>query len=162
MAESERGVCRVLCFSPRHDLTLGTDDPDEIRGVVDAWCEESARLGALPYINSVQIFENRGSMHGRQQPASALPDLGQRDASPTRVRKELDCQLAVPREHRRCLLCDYLALETFGAERLIFENGSFAVVVPFWAVWPFETLMIGKRHTGAIEELNVAGARRSG
>jgi UDPglucose--hexose-1-phosphate uridylyltransferase len=150
-AEPERGLCRVLCFSPRHDLTLGRMPQDAIRGVVDAWSEESGRLGALPYINSVQIFENRGDSMGASNPHPHC-QIWANETVPNEVRKELDCQLEYLVQHRRCLLCNYLALELSG-QRLIFENSGFAVVVPFWAVWPFETLIIGKRHTGSLEEL---------
>ncbi len=151
VAESERGICRVLCFSPRHDLTLARMSRDEIRGVVDAWHEESARLGALPYINSVQIFENRGAIMGASNP-HPHGQIWANETVPHGLQKELECQDQYYAGHRRCLLCDYLAIEAAG-ERLIFDNASFAVMVPFWAVWPFETLIVGKRHTGAIEEL---------
>ncbi len=150
-AEPERGLCRVLCFSPRHDLTLGRMPQEAICGVVDAWCDESARLGALPYINSVQIFENRGASMGASNPHPHC-QIWANQTLPNEVHKELDSQLHYMLQHGRCLLCDYLALEASG-ERLIFENASFAVAVPFWAVWPFETLVIGKRHAGSIEEL---------
>jgi UDPglucose--hexose-1-phosphate uridylyltransferase len=155
-AEPERGLCRVLCFSSHHDLTLGRMNQDDIRGVVDAWCEESARLGALPYINSVQIFENRGASMGASNPHPHC-QIWANQTLPNEVHKELDSQVQYELQHRRCLLCDYLALEVSG-ERLIFENESFAVVVPFWAVWPFETLIIGKRHAGSLEKLT-AGER---
>jgi len=150
-AEPERGLCRVVCFSPRHDLTLGRMDPGAISGVIEAWCEESGRLGELPYINSVQIFENRGTIMGASNPHPHC-QIWANQTVPNELRKELDCQLQYALQHRRCLLCDYLALELSG-QRLIFENSGFAVVVPFWAVWPFETLIIGKRHAGSLEEL---------
>ena len=154
-AESERGICRVLCFSPRHDLPLGHMQPEAIRGVVDAWCEESARLGALDYIHSVQIFENRGSLMGASNPHPHC-QIWANQTVPNEVANETARQIQHLKEHRRCLLCDYLALETSlepGSGRVIFHNASFAAMVPFWAVWPFETLIIGKRHTGAIEDL---------
>jgi UDPglucose--hexose-1-phosphate uridylyltransferase len=151
VAESERGICRVLCFSPRHDLTLARMSHDEIRGVVDAWYQESARLGALPYINSVQIFENCGAIMGASNP-HPHGQIWANETVPHALQKELECQSQYFVRHNRCLLCEYLAIEAAG-ERLIFDNDSFAVMVPFWAVWPFETLIIGKRHTGAIEEL---------
>ena len=150
-AESERGICRVLCFSPRHDLTLGHMELPGIRSVVDAWCEESARLGALDYIHSVQIFENRGSIMGASNPHPHC-QIWANQTVPNEVAKESARQLQYHEQHHRCLLCDYLALEA-ASERLILENASFAVIVPFWAVWPFETLIVGKRHVGAIEDL---------
>ena len=153
-AESERGICRVLCFSPRHDLTLGRMTQEEIRKVIDAWREESARLGQLPFINYVQIFENRGEVMGASNPHPHC-QLWANERVPNEVHKEQERQLDYTLQNRHCLLCDYLALEHSG-ERLIFENASFAVVVPFWAVWPFETLIIGKRHCGALEDLTPA------
>lgn len=154
-AQSERGACRVLCFSPRHDLTLGRMRTDAIRGVVDAWCEETARLGALPYIGSVQIFENRGLIMGASNP-HPHGQIWANESVPTEVLKELDCQVHYLEEHGHCLLCDYAALEASLGERVIFDNQSFAVVVPFWAIWPFETMVIAKRHTGSLEELTAA------
>jgi UDPglucose--hexose-1-phosphate uridylyltransferase len=155
-AESERGICRVLCFSPRHDLTLGRMGLREIRAVIDVWSEESARLGALDYIRAVQIFENRGSIMGASNPHPHC-QIWANETLSNEVAKELQHQTQYFIEHGCCLLCDYLALELSG-ERLIFENSSFAVIVPFWAVWPFETLIIGKRHAGSLEDLT--GAER--
>jgi UDPglucose--hexose-1-phosphate uridylyltransferase len=153
VAETELGACRVLCYSPQHDLTLGRMNPESIRSVVDAWCEESARLSALPFIRSVTIFENRGFSMGASNPHPHC-QIWANQTVPNELAKEQESQEQYLRERGRCLLCDYLALETAGAgERLIFDNSSFAVVVPFWAVWPFETMLILKRHTGSIEQL---------
>ncbi len=113
----------------------------EIRGVADVWCEESARLGAPPYINAVQIFENRGSVMGASNPHPHCQIWAQQTL-PNELRKELDSQLQYQRQHRRCLLCDYLARETSDSERLIVANGSFAVVVPLGGS-ALETLVIG-------------------
>jgi UDPglucose--hexose-1-phosphate uridylyltransferase len=157
-AETELGICRVVCFSPRHDLTLGRMNRKEIRAVVDAWCEESARLGALPFIRSVTIFENHGSIMGASNPHPHC-QVWANQTLPNELAKEQESQRQYLSKHERCLLCDYLALETAGGasgERLIFENSGFAVIVPFWAVWPFETIVIGKRHTGSIEQLTPA------
>ncbi len=158
VAEAELGVCRVLCYSPRHDLTLGRMNLEEIRRVVDAWCEESERLSALPFIHAVTIFENRGFSMGASNPHPHC-QIWANQSVPNELAKEQQSQEQYLRDHGRCLLCDYLALEVADAaagERLIFENSSFAVIVPFWAVWPFETIVIGKRHIGAIEQLTSA------
>jgi UDPglucose--hexose-1-phosphate uridylyltransferase len=154
VAKSELGVSRVVCYSPRHDLTLGRMHPREIRAVVDAWCEESARLSALPFINAVTIFENRGSGMGASNPHPHC-QIWANQSIPNELAKEQESQQQYLRDHGRCLLCDYLAVE-HASERLIFDNPSFAVLVPFWAVWPFETIVIGKRHTGAIEQFTPA------
>jgi UDPglucose--hexose-1-phosphate uridylyltransferase len=160
VAETELGVCRVLCYSPRHDLTLGRMSPEEIRRVVEAWCEESERLSSLPIIHAVTIFENRGFSMGASNPHPHC-QIWANQSVPNELAKEQASQERYLRDHGRCLLCDYLALEVADAagERLIFENSSFAVIVPFWAVWPFETIVIGKRHAGAIEQLASAERR---
>src|SRR3954470_11772546 len=140
-AESERGTGRVVCFSPRHDLTLAEMSPAEITPVVDEWIEQFQELGALPQIGYVQIFENRGAMMGASNPhphgqiwaTESVPD------EPAREQESL-------RDHRdrtgKCLLCKYDQLESQQRERLVCENDAFQVVVPFWAVWPFETLVV--------------------
>jgi UDPglucose--hexose-1-phosphate uridylyltransferase len=150
-AEPERGICRVLCFSPRHDLTLGRMDPVAINGVIDAWCQESARLAEMPFLNSVQIFENRGDIMGASNPHPHC-QIWANETLPNEIRKELDCQRRHFLQHHKCLLCNYLELDISG-ERFIAQNGAFAAVVPFWAVWPFEALVIGKRHAGSLQEL---------
>ncbi len=154
VAETELGACRVLCFSPRHNQTLGRMNAKEIGAVVEAWCEESARLGALPFITAVTIFENRGFSMGASNPHPHC-QIWANQTLPNELAKEHDSQRQYLRDRGRCLLCDYLALElATGAGRLIFETARFAAIVPFWAVWPFETIVIAKRHTGAMEQLN--------
>ncbi len=153
VARPERGISRVLCFSPRHDLSLGRMPPEQIRGVVEAWRQESRRIAALPWIKSIQIFENRGAIMGASNP-HPHGQIWASESIPNEHRKELDCQLRYRAEHHRCLLCDYLTIEA-ASERLVFENASYAVIVPFWAVWPFETIVISKRHWAAMEDLTV-------
>jgi UDPglucose--hexose-1-phosphate uridylyltransferase len=157
ISHSERGLCRVGCFSPRHDLTIPNMNPAELRQVVDMWAEQYQSLAAIPWINHVQIFENRGAVMGASNPHphcqiwanASLPN------QPAREQASLHDYLA---RHQSCLLCDYLSDELERAERVVWENEAFAVVVPFWAVWPFETLLLGKRHVTAIDELS--GAER--
>jgi UDPglucose--hexose-1-phosphate uridylyltransferase len=157
VAESERGICRVVCFSPRHDLTLARMDVDAIARVVDAWRDQYVELGALPFINHVQIFENRGEMMGCSNPHPHC-QIWANDTLPNEAVKEGARQRAFADGRGACLLCEYLALERRG-ERMVCENESFAVVVPFWAVWPFETLVISKRHAGAIDEFSLKERR---
>ncbi len=114
VAETEGGVCRVVCFSPRHDLTLGRMSPEEIRRVVEAWCEESARLGALPFVNSVTIFENRGFSMGASNPHPHC-QIWANQSLPNQIVKERNSQRQYLRDRGRCLLCDYLALEARSA-----------------------------------------------
>jgi UDPglucose--hexose-1-phosphate uridylyltransferase len=152
VAESEKGICRVLCFSPRHDLTLSTMAVPNTRRVVDLWADQSQELGSLDFIRYVQIFENRGAMMGASNPHPH----GQIWASaslPNEPQKELLHQRRYEAENHRCLLCDYIALESKLSERVVFENDEVLVVVPFWALWPFETLVLIKAHIARIEDL---------
>jgi len=144
-AESERGICRVICFSPRHDLTLTDMATNEIRKVVDVWQREFAELGALDYINYVQIFENKGSVMGSSNP-HPHGQIWAQSSIPVEPAKETGQQQAYFQEHGRSLLADYLALELTEKQRIVVENDAFVALVPFWAVWPFETIIISKRH----------------
>ena len=151
VAESERGICRVVCFSPRHDLTLGQMEPIDIRRVVDTWTDQYTELAALDWINHVLIFENRGAMMGASNPHphgqiwanQRLPNEAARELQQQQRHAALD----------RCLLCDYLAVELKEGERIVCQNDDFVVLVPFWAVWPFETLVLPRRHRGALPDL---------
>lgn len=159
IAQSEPGVCRVVCFSPQHDLTMARLPVTELRQVIETWIEQYRELGRLPFINSVQIFENRGAMMGASNPHPH----GQIWANAT-LPNELVRELSALRDyysiHGRSLLSDYLALEQQQGERIVCANEHFAALVPFWAVWPFETMVISKRHVTALDELT--GAERDG
>lgn len=145
LSESEAGTCKVVCFSPRHHLTLARMPVPEILGVVDVWIEQHAALGALPYVNYVQIFENRGEMMGCSNPHPHGQIWASRTI-PNEPRKEQDSQQAYARKNGACLLCDYLQFEAQSQSRVVLENEHFAALVPFWAVWPFEMLVISRRH----------------
>jgi len=153
VAEPARGLCKVLCFHPDHSLTLARMTRPEIRRVVDAWTQEFEELSALDWIEYVQIFENRGAMMGASNPHPHCQIW-----STGFVPDEPAAETKAQREHLegtgRCLLCDYLAAEESAAERVVFENDHFAALVPWWAVWPFEVLLVSKRHLGTIPELN--------
>lgn len=157
VARTERGICRVVCFSPRHDLTIPRMSAAELRQVVDIWVEQYQSIGALPWINHVQIFENRGTAMGASNPHPhcqiwANPEL------PNEPAKEQASQQDYHASRRSCLLCDYLKLEVNHAERIVCENEAFVVLVPYWAIWPFETLLLSKRHFGGMDDLS--GAER--
>ncbi len=158
VAEAESGVCRVICFSPRHDLTLARMSVDEIEPVVRTWAEQYRELGALESIAWVQIFENRGAMMGASNPHPHC-QVWACQSLPNEAAKELAAQSAYRLERRGCLLCDYLKLELASGERVVCENEHFVALVPFWAVWPFETLLLPRRHFGAMDELNEAETR---
>ncbi len=152
-AESERGICRVICFSPRHDLSLPRMDLAEIRCVVDVWAEQTVDLGGRDFINYVQVFENKGAMMGASNPHPHC-QVWSVEHVPTEPAKELRSTSAYRDEHDTCLLCDYLALELKAGERLVLQNDHFVVLVPFWAVWPYETIVLARRHVGALPDLN--------
>jgi UDPglucose--hexose-1-phosphate uridylyltransferase len=152
----ERGICRVVCFSPRHDLTVSQMDPAAIRGVVDAWIGECAALAQVPWASYAAVFENRGPMMGASNPhphcqiwtTEHVPD------EPARERASLAKYHA---EHGSCLLCDYARAELADATRVVCANDRFVAIVPFWAVWPFETIVIARQHVAALGDLDAAG-----
>jgi UDPglucose--hexose-1-phosphate uridylyltransferase len=150
VAQGEPGICRVICFSPRHDLTLATMTPEEIEPVVHTWMEQFQELGALDAINYVQIFENRGAMMGASNPHPHC-QIWSTATIPVEPAKELAAQRAYLQSHNRCLLCDYVAVERRQQERWLFENDGFIAVVPFWAVWPFEVLVCSRRHMASMD-----------
>jgi UDPglucose--hexose-1-phosphate uridylyltransferase len=151
-AEPARGICRVICFSPRHDLTLARLGPTDIRRVVDVWAEETEGLGAEPYIDYVQVFENHGAMMGASNP-HPHGQIWATDYIPNEPSHELSAQTAYLAATGRPLLNDYLNSELEAGERVVSANEAWVVVVPFWAVWPFETLLLPRRPVTALPEL---------
>ena len=143
-AESERGICRVLCFHPRHDLTLATMQPAQIRMVVDTWCSQYEELGSKPEIEYVQIFENRGAMMGASNP-HPHGQLWATEHVPNEPLLELKTQREYFATHKEPLLANYLRHELELQERIVALNDTWAAVVPFWAVWPFELLVLPRR-----------------
>jgi UDPglucose--hexose-1-phosphate uridylyltransferase len=148
-AQSESGRCRVLCFSPRHDLDVAQMPCEQIRGVVDAWAQEYATLGALARIDAVTIFENRGSMMGASNPHPHCQIWAQ-STVPVELARESQAFTEHARRSGTCLLCEYGAYECDAGERLVYENEHVAIVVPFWAVWPFEVLVLPRRHIASL------------
>ncbi len=157
VARAERGLCRVVVFSPRHDLTLAEMPDAGIRKVIDTWAEEHADLGAIPFINHVQIFENKGAMMGCSNPHPHGQIWAQESVPDGPARELLSLSEYRAARGGRCLLCDTLSEESRSRERLVCENDQFTVVVPFWAVWPFETLVLSKEHAGSLADLSNAG-----
>jgi UDPglucose--hexose-1-phosphate uridylyltransferase len=155
VAEPARGLCKVLCFHPDHSLTLARMTQPEIRRVVDAWTAEYSELAGMDWIEYVQIFENRGAMMGASNPHPHC-QLWSSGFVPDEPAAETTAQ----REHLartgHCLLCDYLETERGARERIVFENEHFTALVPWWATWPFEVLLVSRRHLGALPELNEA------
>jgi UDPglucose--hexose-1-phosphate uridylyltransferase len=154
-AESERGTCRVVCFSPRHDLTLAEMAVADLARVVEVWVEQYQELGAMPQISYVQIFENRGAMMGASNP-HPHGQIWATEHLPLNVAREQEAQQEYYELNGRTLLADYLALELEDGARIVCANAHFVALVPFWAVWPFETLVISRRPVGALPELEPA------
>jgi UDPglucose--hexose-1-phosphate uridylyltransferase len=153
VARQEPGICRVICFSPRHDLSLPQMEVSAIRGVVDLWAEEYARLGARDDVGHVQIFENKGQVMGASNPHPHGQIWAQWSVplQPARESEHLALHYA---RHRRTLLDDYLRLELDVGERIVCDNDAWVALVPFWAVWPFETLVVSRRpvpHLGQLD-----------
>jgi len=153
VAQTESGICRVVCFSPRHDLTLARMTPQEIRAVIDVWADQFRDLGKRDHINYVQIFENRGAAMGASNPHPHC-QIWASSSVPNEPTKEQLSMRSYKDRHDRCILCEYFLYESTHSERQVLGNEHFQVVVPFWAVWPFETLIIGKRHVADIAALS--------
>lgn len=158
-AVSERGICRVLCYSPRHDLAMPQLSVEELRAVVDAWTEQYADLGAHDWVRHVLIFENRGAMMGASNPHPHGQIWGT-GFWPGVFAREHASQLAYHAAHGRTLLEDYLAIELERGERIVCANDHFVALVPFWAVWPFETMVVARRPAPSMLELD--GPERDG
>jgi UDPglucose--hexose-1-phosphate uridylyltransferase len=153
VARSESGRCRVVCFSPRHDLTMARMSGTEVRHVVDTWVREFSALACDPNIRSVQIFENRGAMMGCSNP-HPHGQIWANQTLPNELAKELTAFRDYRQAHGATLLHDYLDLELKKQERLVCANDHFVLLVPFWAVWPFETLLVSRKSVSALDELN--------
>lgn len=145
IAESEAGTCKVVCFSPRHDLALARMSVGDLQRVVEVWTEEYRALSSNADIQYVQVFENRGEIMGCSNP-HPHGQIWANYTIPNEPQKEVESQRAYAGEHGSCLLCDYLKTEHEIGTRIICENDHFGAVVPFWAVWPFEVLLISKKH----------------
>ena len=153
VAEGEPGICRVMCFSPRHDLTLATMKPEDVESVIRTWTSQFQELGAMPQVNHVQIFENRGAAMGASNPhphcqiwsTHSIPDI---------PAKELSTQRAYFRSREILSALRLFASRKRQQIRLVCRNQSFVALVPFWAVWPFEVMICSHRHLGTLPELN--------
>ncbi|RZF60050.1 UDP-glucose--hexose-1-phosphate uridylyltransferase [Sphingobacterium corticibacterium] len=149
VAESERGICKVISFSPRHDLTLPQMDLPAIKAVVDLWQREFKELAEKEWIKYIQIFENKGSIMGCSNP-HPHGQIWAESSLPVEIEKESAQQKTYFEQHGRTLLQDYVALELKKDERIIVDNEHFVALVPFWAAWPYETMIISKRPVPSI------------
>ena len=152
-AQSEQGICKVICFSPDHSKSLAQMEVSDIQKVVFAWQREYKELGDTSDINYVQIFENKGAVMGCSNP-HPHGQIWSQSTLPNEVDKKDKQQQAYYIKNKRSLLGDYLKQELKLQERIIFENEGFVVLIPFWAIWPFETMIVPKKHQSNILALN--------
>jgi UDPglucose--hexose-1-phosphate uridylyltransferase len=149
-AETEAGACRVICFSPRHDLTLPELPAAQVRAVVDVWAEQVAELGQI--YRWVQVFENKGAVMGCSNPHPHC-QVWAGSALPNEPAKEERQQRAYLAENGAPLLVEYAEAERSLGERIVVEDEDWLAVTPFWAVWPFETLLLPRRHVLRLPDL---------
>jgi UDPglucose--hexose-1-phosphate uridylyltransferase len=153
VARGEPGTCRVLCYSPRHDLHLAAMPLEGVEAVVDCWASQYEALASLPYVAAVTIFENRGAAMGASNP-HPHGQIWANATLPNELRKETAALDAYARDRGECLLCAYLRRELDSGTRVVYANAGFVAVVPFWAIWPFEILLLARRHCGTIGGLD--------
>lgn len=151
--EPETGLCRVICYSPRHDAGMSALGEESIRGIVRAWMDQTSELMGSRDISAVTIFENRGEMMGASNPHPHGQIWASRTV-PNELKRETDRQTAWIRQRGRPLLIDYLDREIEAGERVVLSNAHFVVLTPFWAAWPFETLLAPRRPVSDLTELS--------
>ncbi|KAI8896362.1 UTP--hexose-1-phosphate uridylyltransferase [Globomyces pollinis-pini] len=150
--EGVRGCGRVICFSPKHHLTMAEMSEDEIQNIVTEWINQLHDLKSLSYVNYVLLFENKGAVMGCSNPHPhgqiwATEDIPHEPAS------ELKALIKYQSENHSCLLCDLVQVEIDVGERMVYQNQSWICIVPFWAIWPFETLILPKFHVSSLISL---------
>ncbi|MFD1316537.1 UDP-glucose--hexose-1-phosphate uridylyltransferase [Namhaeicola litoreus] len=153
VAKSEKGRCKVICFSPDHSLTLPLMEVNDIKAVIDLWQREYRDLGSLDFINHVMIFENKGDTMGCSNP-HPHGQIWAQESIPQEVLKKSKQQSEFWLKKNQSLLKVYLEKELKLNERIITENKDFAALVPFWAVWPYEVMILPKKHYQHIGQLN--------
>jgi UDPglucose--hexose-1-phosphate uridylyltransferase len=151
VAKSESGICRVICFSPDHSLTLPLMDEAAIVKVIELWQKEFEDLASNPSIKYIQIFENKGDVMGCSNP-HPHGQIWASSSLPLELSKETTEQKKYFDKHGKSLLSNYVELELKHKERIVIENEHFVALVPFWAVWPYETMIVSKRHIQAVTQ----------
>lgn len=155
IANSERGICKVICFSPLHNVTLPQMSVNQILIVVKTWIKEFEMLSILPQIKYVQIFENKGSVMGCSNPHPHCQIWAQ-ESVPTQVSRKQTQQLNYYKKNGSGLLEDYISQEVKEGERILYENELIIVLVPFWAKWPFEAMVLPKRRMPRISDMTLS------
>jgi UDPglucose--hexose-1-phosphate uridylyltransferase len=153
VADPVYGFCRVVCFSPRHDLSLPELSQVDVEAVVKTWIDQTRGLAGRDEVAYVQVFENKGAMMGCSNP-HPHSQIWATSLIPNEPVKELAGLRDYRNRYGSCLLCDYLVAERANAERIVSTNEHFTALIPFWAVWPFEILIIAHRHLGALTDLD--------
>ena len=152
-AEGENGVCKVICFSPNHSLTIPDMEIKDLVKVVETWQREYSELGNSQTINYVQIFENKGAIMGCSNP-HPHGQIWAQNSIPTEIQKKTKSQKSYFEKKGISMLQDYVNQELKEDKRIISQNATFVTLVPFWAVWPYEAMLIPKRHMSNILQLN--------
>lgn len=152
-AQTTRGICRVICFSPRHDLTLAQMSVPAIRNVIDLWNNEYKILAALPFINHVMIFENKGEIMGCSNP-HPHGQIWATESIPNIALKSCQAQEKYFSQNKTTLLNDYLKWEIEQNQRIICANQDWVALVPFWATWPYEAMILPRTVVTTIEQLS--------
>lgn len=151
--QPERGINRVICFSENHSLTLPEMEVEDIKKVVDVWQQQYSELGTEDFINHVQIFENKGKIMGCSNP-HPHGQIWAQSSIPTLIKKTKENLKSYYDQHGSSLLQDYLEKEIEADERIILKNDHFIALVPFWASWPYETMIISKRKAENISQFS--------
>ncbi|TBV27959.1 galactose-1-phosphate uridylyltransferase [Meridianimaribacter sp. CL38] len=151
-AEAEQGICKVICFSPDHSKSLADMNVKDIQKVIHTWQSEFTSLGKQSNINYVQIFENKGAVMGCSNP-HPHGQIWSQSTLPNEVSKKDIHQKTYYKQNNNTLLQDYLKQELKLKERIVFENRAFVVLVPFWAIWPYEAMIVPKQPQKDIIEL---------
>ena len=151
-SEPVSGICKVVCFSPRHDLTLPELSQADVEAVVRTWADQTQELGSREEICYVQVFENKGEMMGCSNP-HPHSQIWSTSYLPNEPAKERVAMAAYYHQTNRCVLCDIVEAELRAGERVVVFNDHFLAVTPFWAVWPFEILVISRRHMGSLTDM---------
>jgi len=153
IAEPEFGLSRVVCFSPRHDLSIPRMRSLDVEAVVKTWTDQTRMLGELDFISYVQVFENNGAMMGASNP-HPHSQIWAASSIPNEPAKEISAQTHYLQRHNACLVCEVLKEEQQRKERVVVANEAFTALVPFWAIWPFEVLLVANRHCGSLMDLS--------
>ncbi len=151
-ADPEYGLCRVMCFSPRHDLTIPELTQEQVMAVVQTWISQNADLSGKGFVRYVQVFENKGAMMGASNPHPHC-QIWATSQLPNEPAKEQRNQADYFINNKTCLLCEYLKMELHANERVVVSNPHFTALVPFWAVWPYEILLLPNRHVASLLDL---------